>query len=262
MKRFTDMLANLARRYPELWRNIDRMRASRGEGAIADWPEWCFIPDHLTADFISANKKSGNRNVQANDVVLLPTLAAWRPSQAVFRFSEPLFARLAGRDAGEASCLTLFHLPVWCCYVETPGAGWTGAAMDGFFVYMTSTEDGPELRFVPCAFPQRTFVSLPLPVGEMSVSEALEASLIVTAARKKQDLDIEKVRSSAQWRQYETMMGKMLSLALFLCSGAVFADAEGKAGFTGNPVPKRTKQGLRMFPAQKPRLWLVSEGGA
>ena len=39
MKRFTDMLAGLARRYPDLWKNIDRIRAGRGQDGIADWPE-------------------------------------------------------------------------------------------------------------------------------------------------------------------------------------------------------------------------------
>ena len=29
MKRFTDMLAGLARRYPDLWKNIDRIQIGR-----------------------------------------------------------------------------------------------------------------------------------------------------------------------------------------------------------------------------------------
>lgn len=280
MKRFVAMLADIARRYPDLWRNIDAIRAGRGEGPIADWPEWCFIPDHLTSTYIEANRKSGNRSVLPNDPVLLPALAAWRSSQAVFHFSDALFERLTAENVGEASCLPLLQLPVWCCYVETPGAKWTGAVQDGFFVYVTSvnqaetaeegdggaregrTQAGPELRIIPCAFPQRTFVSLPLPVGAMSVDDAIEASLKATAARKNQKINVALARGSAQWREYSAMMHKMLSLALYLCGRERrFTDAGGKSVFSGNPAPKRTKQGMRIFPADRPRLWLVDEAG-
>ena len=48
MKRFTDMLAGLARRYPDLWKNIDRIRAGRGQDGIADWPEWCLSLIHIS----------------------------------------------------------------------------------------------------------------------------------------------------------------------------------------------------------------------
>lgn len=260
MKRFTDMLAGIARRYPDLWKHIDRIRASRGSGAIADWPEWCFIPDHLTADFITACRKNGNRNVRPDDVTLLPALAAWRVSQGVFRFDAALFDRLVETDAGGASCLALLRLPLWCCYVETPGAAWTGSPLDGFFAHLTATAAGPELRLAPCAFPQRQHISLPLPVGDMSVEEAAIASLRATATRTKQDLDVDAAQASPQWREYMAMIRKMLSLVLFLCGdAAVFSDAAGKAVFTGNPQPKRTKQGMRMFPADRPRLWLVGE---
>lgn len=260
MKRFTEILAEIARRYPDLWKNIDRIRAGRGSGALEDWPEWCFMPDHLTRDFITASRKSGNRNVRPDDVTLLPALAAWRVSQAVFRFDAALFDRLVEADAGGASCLALFRLPLWCCYVETPGAAWTGSPMDGFFAHLTTTDAGPELRLAPCAFPQKQHLSLPLPVGDMSVDEATLASLRATAARTRQDLNLEAARASPQWREYTAMMRKMLSLVLFLCGdAAVFRDAAGKAVFTGNPQPKRTKQGMRMFPADRPRLWLVGE---
>ena len=264
MKRFTDMLAGLARRYPDLWKNIDRIRAGRGQDGIADWPEWCFIPDRLTSDFIAASRKSGNRNVRPEDAILLPALAAWRLSQAVFRFDAALYERLtaaAGQDVSETCTLELLHLPLWCCYVETPGAAWTGSPMDGFFVHLTSTGEGPELRLAPFPFPPRQQISLPLPIGDMSIREAIVASLQATAERNRQKLDMQAAQASPQWREYTAMMQKMLSLAIFLCgNAATFEDPAGKAVFSGNPQPKRTKQGMRMFPADRPRLWLVGSG--
>lgn len=261
MKRFLTLLADFARRYPELWKNIDRIRASRGEGNITDWPDWCFIPDHLTKDFIVATKKAGNMNIHRDDTALLPALAAWRPSQAVFHFSDQLFDSLINENVDEMSCLPLFHLPIWCCYIETPDADWIGEKMDGFFLYLTSVENKPELRIVPCTFSKRPVVSLPLPIGDWSILHAMEESLENTMLRKKQNtIDVDKVENSAKWREYRVMLSRMLSLALFLCSEkANIRDATGKATFKGNPVPKRTKQGLRMFPADNPKLWIVEE---
>jgi hypothetical protein len=40
--RLRGYLARIAQQYPEIWKNVDRVRAERGR-ALPHWPSWCFV---------------------------------------------------------------------------------------------------------------------------------------------------------------------------------------------------------------------------
>ena len=67
----------------------------------------------------------------------LGALAAWRPTQGIYRFDSSLYNAVIDTPlTGDLPCEILHRMPEWCVYVETPGLRWLGAGLYGFFAHM------------------------------------------------------------------------------------------------------------------------------
>lgn len=67
-------LVEIARKYPQVWKQVDELRAARGRD-LPDWPEWCFLPVAGTYTIVSSGGVL-NSPKEAADVGILAALAA------------------------------------------------------------------------------------------------------------------------------------------------------------------------------------------
>ncbi|MEY6431094.1 hypothetical protein ABC977_01575, partial [Thioalkalicoccus limnaeus] len=143
------ILSAVRRAYPNAWRDTDRLRAQRGR-EVPDWPEWCFLPLQGFAAILSgADGRVDPPRIHHLGIV--GALATWRVSQGIYRFDPDLAAALADTPlSGDLPTDTLFHLPEWCVYVETPGRRWAGRDLHGFWAHLDYEVGGvaDELRLV------------------------------------------------------------------------------------------------------------------
>lgn len=234
--------------YPQAWKQVDLFRASRGK-EIPTWPDWCFLPLSAAYAIVCADMGVGRITdpTTIGDVSRLCALATWRVTQGVYRFDPALFPRLWETPvAGDIPVEVLYHLPEWCVYVETPGQ-----FMHGFFAHLEwdVPHQRPELRLLLDA--EESLSPVILHLGQQSLLECVAQA--VDQAKTYATLLGAVVPDGAAGMVAE-LVEPCLSLLLYLCSQAAEIDGQGKPG---NPKPKKTSKGWRMFPADQPKMWDV-----
>ena len=242
--------------YPAAFQFIDTCRADKGKG-LPDWPNWCFAP--IAASYAAVCDDAGlpslaGRIDLVSDVARIAAIAAWRPSQAIYRFDHDLYQSLITTSlTGDMPSDVLHHMPGWCQYIETPGLLYIGLPLAGVFAHLEwdANTGREELRLLLDIDMPEGFMLLPsvihLHVG--TVAECIDASV---AEAKRQAVfhgmtaGLDKMESPPV-----DDITPVVSLVLYLCSeGADYQrppDAQAK----------RTKKGWRMFPADKPTVWDV-----
>jgi hypothetical protein len=140
-------LARIAAEYPDIWRQVDRLRAERGR-TLPQWPSWCFMP-LAGAYAICSGGRDDAPPERLGAIAALGALAAWRPTQGIYRFDPTVYAALWDTPlAGEIPTEVLHHIPEWCVYIETPESTYLDTPSPGYFAYLEhdAKEGRGELR--------------------------------------------------------------------------------------------------------------------
>lgn len=160
-------LTLLAREYPDCWRELDQLLHDvRADGVT--WPAWCWAP--VAAAFAVVSRGGALDPSRAADVARLAALAAWRPTQGIYRLDETLLDELwTSAVDGALPSEVLHHLPEWCVYVETPGRELPRIGrLHGFWAHLeVDANDGREELRLLLDTPQG-LVGLPLHLGRGS----------------------------------------------------------------------------------------------
>lgn len=267
-RRLQRYLHDIAQKYPNLWKKVDYVRAARGTGAPS-WPAWCFMPlggAYAIASF--GRDETPPQNL--SEVGIIGALAAWRVTQGIYRYDATVLEALrdtplTGNIPGEI----LRALPEWCVYVETPGWTWHDVSAYGFFCYLESDANSKreELRFlIECAHGLEA--AMPIHLGadlETGLRWAYEEGVRLWKTKERPSADQLALIAQAEEGLRAAVddlavnLAPMVSVILYLCS----INAEIRpARDTGKlrpwkPNPVKTKDGLRMFPADKPVMWDV-----
>lgn len=241
-----------ARHYPGAWRAYDQFRAGRGVDLPA-WPDWCYAPLAVAYAIVSGGGDNRVPPRMIGDVARLGAMAAWRVTQGIYRFDPALYAALIDTPVGgDIPDDVLYRLPEWCVYVETPGMTWLDAPLHGFWAHLEwdAGTGRTELRLLLDG--EADLTPIPIHIGRWPLSEAVARALDVSRVHAA-GLGIP-IPGEARAILTETA-APLVSLLLYLCAD----DAEIGDGTTrpANPEPKRTKQGWRMFAAEKPSTWDV-----
>jgi hypothetical protein len=85
-------LETIGKRYPGAWRWFDDLRADRQ--ALGGWPEPVFCPLAGAYAIVSGGGSHRVPPAQIPEVARLGALAAWRPTQGIYRFDPDLFSAL------------------------------------------------------------------------------------------------------------------------------------------------------------------------
>ncbi len=247
-------LSAIGKKYPLAWRQIDGFRASKGVD-LPNWPDWCFIPmagPYAVVDDVGGGRVGLDR---IGDVSILAALSAWRVTQSVYRFDEALYECLLHTPvSGDMPLSAFFRLPEWCVYVETPGRTWFSAPLAGFFAHMEfdANTGREELRLLLDT--SDGLAPLSIHLGAYPLLEGISQALdLAKVHRVASGMAVENETGLSEMILEQSM--PLVSLLLYLCADeADFGDELHKPS---NPVPQKTKNGLRLFPNERGTVWHV-----
>ena len=251
-----DHLTAAGRLYPVAWKRADEFRADRGRDGLPDWPGWCYLPMAAWYAIVSEDAGVDRLDMQlVGDVGRLAALGAWRCTQGVYRFDPALYDAVRETPvSGDLPHEILYRLPEWCVYIETPELTFGNAPLFGVFAHQEwdANSGRPELRLLMDA--GNDLAPLALHLGPWSLLESIHRMVDAAAVQATLAGTVLSGRSEVVAFTH-AQIEPIVSLLLYLCSEAgEIGDGERRPAM---PLPKRTKSGWRMFPADKPTTWDV-----
>lgn len=129
------ILAHVEKLIPNrVWKVIERTRAKHKKR----WPAWCYMPFQELKNIVASDRVKVGSNLTVL-ATLLHLMAAWRPSQGIYRIHEGLCLELLKTKMGGAIPVEILcRLPEWCVYVELPSAiPIDGQSYLGFFAMLS-----------------------------------------------------------------------------------------------------------------------------
>ncbi len=251
-------LQTLSKRYPDAWKQVEIFLVDRGT-TVPDWPSWCFLPMAAWYSMVSAAHEVARITAPAQiiDVGRLAALGSWRYTQGIYRLDPDLAAAVAATPlTGDLPVEVLHYLPEWCVYLETPGMIWLGGPLYGFWAHLEwdANTGREELRLVLDT--ERALLPVVLHLGPWPLLEAITR----TSAEASRQAEGQGLKPFVQEAKTDTALQEQLtpliSLLLYLCSAE--PEIMGQGGSTpALPQLKRTRKGLRLFPPDKPRIWMI-----
>lgn len=257
-----DCLNAVMRKHPDAGKQIYRHRMERGTYRPR-WPSWCFLPSTAWGDITDATPGQARGGA---DTMQLAALGTWRYSQGIYR-PDPDFSRaLAECDISDALPADVFQrLPEWCVYVETPEMTWCGDRVLGFWAHLDYRGDDSQYGELNLLFNCENLGY------EMCVALSLGPWSIRDGYRKTAERGAENLRKTRPQladeilrRAAETIDDRMAELApaisslLYICSDEPEITNDKTPGETpSKPMEKKTKKGVRIFPAAAPRIWTL-----
>lgn len=247
--------------YPGAWKTFENFRADRGKG-LPRWPEWCWCPLAASYAIVSGGGDSRVPLDRQPDVGILGALGAWRMTQGIYRFDADVFAALWTTPLDRLPTDVFYHLPEWCVYIDAPPGYSLNIPLLGWFAHLEWDAETarPELRLVlefgDTLHPFVIHLTAPTLAGcvEATVAETQRQARIMK-------IPIRGFEAGAQPQDVDVLtrsLAPIVSVVLYLCSEAAdIADLRGKREQPGNPMPVKTKRGLRTFPADGPTVWLT-----
>ncbi len=250
------------RKFSSLWQDIDAYRAEHSRS----WPGWCFIPrDELVrimSSYFNTPIDDDDKWEQSVWLKIVSILAPWRVSKSVYKFDPDIYRVLIKTPLrGELPVELFFKLPEWTVYIETPDLDtYFGGKSEGFVASLNySAKDDGEVRLSLLSFGnEEPFLEwLYLKKGI-----TIEESLAETQERYHSFMS--KMQLSHQRERYAlkdvlSHGSKLVNLLLYICQvNSEHLDvrsADGNDKVPGNPLPRKTKRGLRYFPPKKPNVW-------
>jgi hypothetical protein len=236
--------------YPTAWEIHNEFRSSRT--AEADWPEYVFAPRQAARWIVNRDRPASEK--AGPHIALVGTLAAWRPTQGIYRFDDSLLDALWATSVTGALPGQLLHrLPEWCVYIELGKHTFAGLA-HGVWArigFDTDTRQ-EELDLLVDLNDDAAVVRVPL-IGN------LEDSLRVSHrnTRKLAGGDPKRLfEADVRHEQRRAFAEPILSVVLYLCSANVEMTSDAQAGRPKRPSPRRRKSGeLRWPAADEPTIW-------
>jgi len=252
--------------YPDAWKQAEKFRLDKGN--FAEWPEWCYLPLAASFAIISAEaaRQKAPIHLVASDVGNLGAIIPWRMTKGIYKFDKELLDALWTTPLdGDLPVELFFRLPEWCCYIDIETEH-----CRGFFVYLEHDANSghQELRF-SFVSKEGPLVSYPLHLkkeGVISgVKSAMEFSVRNAAGIPGADKLIKELATDEKMSMSAEFIAPYVSIVLYLCS--VNADIHNYKNPQEKPAhqkPKKTKNGLRYFPADKTQEYRVGSaiGGA
>lgn len=243
-----------------VWGELDALIASgRGE----EWPRWCVVPaQRLFQPLADVYDPMGEglhgpaKSAVWNWSEILATAAAWRLTKGVYAFDHDLFEELwATPVTGRIPTGLLHHLPEWCVFIPIPERDTAFGRVTGVFARLDQHEDRGDLLalLVTVAGPNESIGVRPFYVFLKSgdIAEGIKAFTDRWTDEHGQAFTPELVRERANLPAF---LGSIVSLVLWLCSEEPEIDGVGRPR---NPMPTKTKKGMRVFAAEGPRTWDV-----
>jgi hypothetical protein len=100
---------------------MDELRASRGQGNVDDWPEWCLLPGDAPYAIATANGLVNSEVINMTPVDQMAAFYAWLQGKNIWQVDADMAAALL-RTAMDVEIPTdvLYYLPMWGPYILAP----------------------------------------------------------------------------------------------------------------------------------------------
>lgn len=244
--------------YGNVWAVYDTYIAGRGKD-LPDWPVWCFCPIAASYAIVSRGKNTNPLMLEMIDVSVLAALAAWRPTQSIYRFDPEMLSSLIDTPSGTPIPSTvLYSLPEWCLYVEMQ-VQFGNNTVNGFFVHLEyDVNTGrSEVRFLIDIDSELIPMILHLS-DKTTVAEGLDKSIKESEQQLSRLLPANHICVRDHQSEMQDLLTKTVNLTLYICSDE--PDIEGRKFFSQRKRPsliKTKKSGSRYFPPDQPEVWSV-----
>lgn len=235
----------------ELFSRIYFFAEHKGEDDVLQWPDWCFVP--LPAVYAAIQPEGQIDPHKGALIGTIGALAAWRVSKGIYRFDPEVLEELWRTELDETiDESVLYHLPEFCCYIETPGKTFFDEQLHGFFVHLEYDVNAkrPDLRLLLDRGPIPIPMPFPVHLGYGSIVEGIKRSLAQGALYSP---NAEPMPVHASELIFEELSG-IISLVLYLCTANADISGEKPTRYR----MKRTKRGPRVFGADHVRTWDVA----
>ncbi|EOV4287844.1 AcrVA2 family anti-CRISPR protein [Escherichia coli] len=237
----------------DIWQRLDRFRNEfKAKNAM---PQWSFAPRTVLVAAIRNGWSDADTDSRIR--ALLPSLqvfGAWRVGQGIYRFDSAVFDAVVDMDIPEIiPAETMYHLPEWAIWVETPGLKLEGSPVHGFFATIEQDTPGSEASMVLFVDSERKleiskFVLRPgTPIKDCVMQSAMYGYFF-SALDGLPPLEM-------ATRQAE-LLKPYLNLLLFITTQAseITSSQEQRPS---RALPKKTSKGERFFPPNAPMKWDV-----
>lgn len=263
-------LEAVSRDFPGLWKEYPHLLDQLHK--LGTWPPACFCPLAAAQTIVSGGGKNRVPLDRQHEVSRIAALAAWRPTQGIYRFDTTLLNELLNTPfQGSLPVEHLQRLPEWCVYVELDGREHAG-----FFAFIDHDviQNHTFLRVVldnpASSSPLEQNLALRLDAGTLdeAIQRLIDGAMALLPQRhipeafKPAARALESIREVPdELRRHvdniKRLAEPLISVLLYLCA----SDAEMRP--TRDPkrkheVPrfKRTPDGvLNMPPARRPEVW-------
>lgn len=289
VRRLGNHCADLKRKYPTVWKDVDEHRKQQKGHWLGTWPNYCFLPLGIATVIAHPNlqqpqlqKLADPRQMRSDalDMSRMCALAPWRLTKGIYAFDPTLFDELwDSRIGGDIPADVLEKLPEWCCYVPYPPSRATPEEIVdrqrllGFFVWMEydihshqkelyfmldGEEDG-KTRFliVPLLLAgtfQESFDLFLKRTGGDATDFYRRTGQIEKLARIEPEMEQIRARVGV----YSRAIQPLVSLVLYLCyANAEILGRDGKMRPMNRPLIRHSKRRDRTFAAEQPMFWEV-----
>jgi hypothetical protein len=240
----------LGRKYPRAWDIHNEFRSSCTNDA--NWPEYVFAPRQAARHVVTGGTPVTKDDAGA--ITFVGALAAWRPTQGIYRFDDSLLDALwATPVTGNLPGDLLHRLPEWCVYIELGRATALGF-VHGVWARIGFDSDTREEELDLLAEVNDGCVSVRLPlVG--TLEDSLEVSRRDALGLAGGD-PVRRLEAEIHHANRRTMAEPILSVVLYLCSANAEMRSTAQIDRPRRPKPQRHKSGdLRWHAADEPVIW-------
>lgn len=245
------------------WQAVDARRAAAAKTATS-WPREVYLPVEAAVPIVVQSRLRAERRepdilAMTREALEFCGLSAWRVTQGIYRYDPDVYAALIDTDlSGPLPTEVLLRLPEWCVYIETPGmfapvVGAPPETVAGVYVWLDwQAKDDTWCLQIGLDTDQLELQVATIPlVGTLDDAIARVVEEWSKPTRQHPEGSGAPAGYAAATRRF---IPPILSLVFYLCADDPdFAGAEPPR----RPQPTRTKQGYRLFPADRVTRWDV-----
>ena len=252
-------IRELNRRYPNLWTDLRKSyndpssilrQKSAAIGLIDSVPEWCVMPTLFPFLVITSRYGEMHYISHMDEMMTMGSTYIWRSSKGIYRYAPEIYEALVSQPlTGNLPWQSLYHLPEWAVYIETPGLSYERHPMEGFIAHLDYNiySKAVDLQFAMFLKGRDMPKMVAFPMGEGGLAEAMdrvdEVDSIFAGST-------ENIRYVGSREEYRHTFSCMMQLLLYLCS------EEPDLPEIEHPRKRiRLSGGVR--PPEEPRVWDV-----
>ena len=263
------LLKYYSQKYPNIWKDVEKIRRLRGKDKNHTWPSWCFCPMYNICSILNVGdriSKIVNGKIivdeeKFQDLIFITALAPWRSTKGVYKIHEEIFDSLAKTPiTGEIPIDILYYLPEWCVYIEVPPNTVFNPKIKGFFGFLDY--DTPHLcpRLHILVDFGDYFSPFELSLFKGSIRSNFEKGKEIIKGDSKlfgylPEEEKKLMPSEYMENNVEKVLSPFISILLYLCS-----EASDIKDLNGNSIQRAKVKVAKEFtnlPLQKSKVWEV-----